>query len=71
MVAAKSTTERMADMRARRKEEGGKEIAVFLDRGASRALDSITSRSGESQSEAVCRAVVKLNAEEEAQQPQK
>lgn len=70
MVAAKSTSERVSDYRARLKAQGGREINVALDAEAAKALEAITARTGEGQSEAVCRAVVKLNAEEEAQQPQ-
>lgn len=69
MVAAKSTSERVSDYRARLKAQGGREINAALDAEAAKALEAITKRTGESQSEAVCRALVKLNAEED-QQPQ-
>lgn len=64
MVAAKSTSERVSDYRARLKAQGGREINVALDAEAAKALKAITKRTGEGQSETVCRAVVKLNAEE-------
>lgn len=70
MVAAKGTNERVADFRARLREQGGRESNIRFDPDAAKALDSITARTNESQSEAVCRAVKKLNTEEEAQQPQ-
>ena len=64
MVAAKSSKERTAEFRERRKDEGGRQVNIYLDADASTALDSITSRTGESKSTAVCRAVVKLDQEE-------
>lgn len=64
MVAAKTSREKMADYRERLKAQGGREASVMLDADAAQALDSITSRSGETQSSAVCRAVKKLDQEE-------
>jgi hypothetical protein len=54
----------MADFRERLKAQGGRESNIVLDAEAAKALDSITSRTGETQSAAVCRAVVKLDSEE-------
>lgn len=64
MVAAKSSKERTAEFRERRKDEGGRQVNIYLDADTSTALDSITSRTGESKSTAVCRAVKKLEKEE-------
>lgn len=70
MTAAKSNTERAVTYRERLKQQGGRETSIRFTSEAAAALDAMTERNGEGQSEAVCRAVVKLNAEEEAQQPQ-
>lgn len=66
MAAAKSNAERSADYRARLKEQGGKETLIRFDADAVKAVDSITGRTGETHSEAVCRAVKKLDQEESA-----
>lgn len=64
MAAAKSVKERVASYRAQLREQGGKQITVYLDKETADKLDELTEETGGEMSAIIKDAIQLLHKEE-------